>query len=56
MNENIRILKGIAYDRIIKTRLGGLSKVEKIRLSDELRLIDRMHAENYFTETIANAD
>lgn len=56
MNENIRILKGIAYDRIIKTRLGGLSKVEKIRLSDELRLIERMQAENYFTEIIANAD
>ena len=56
MNENIRILKGIAYDRIKKTRLGGLSKVEKIRLSDELRLIERMQVENYFTEIIANAD
>lgn len=56
MNENIRILKGIAYDRIIKTRLGGLSKEEKIRLSDELRLIERMQAENYFTDIIAKAD
>lgn len=56
MNENIRILKGIAYDRIIKTRLGGLSKEEKIRLSDELRIIERTNTEHYFIDIIAKAD
>lgn len=56
MNENIRILKGIAYDRIIKTRLGGLFKEEKIRLSDELRIIEMTHTWNYFIDIIAKAD
>lgn len=56
MNEDIKMLKDIAYDRITKTRLGGFSKEERIRLSNELRLIERMQAENYFTDIITKAD
>lgn len=56
MNEDIKMLKGIAYDRISKTRLCGFAKEEKIRLADELRLIEMTHTENYFIGIIAKAD
>ena len=56
MNDEILFLKGIAYDRIAKTRLGGLSKDEKIRLSAELHIIGDTQTENYFIDIIAKAD
>lgn len=56
MNEDIRQLKDIAFGRTAKTRLGGLTKVEIIRLSDELRIIERAHTEKYFVEIITKAD
>ncbi len=55
MNEDIKILKDIAYDRISKTRLGGLSKEERIRLANELRVIEMTHTEDYFLDIIAKA-
>lgn len=56
MNEDIKILKDIAYDRITKSRLCGFAKEEKIRLSDELRVIEMTHTEDYFLDIIAKAD
>lgn len=56
MNEDIKILKDIAYERVVRTRLGGLSKEERIRLSNELRLIERTHTERYFLNIIGQAD
>ena len=56
VNKDIKMLKGIAYDRISKTRLGGLSKEERIRLADELRVIEMTHTEDYFLDIISKAD
>lgn len=46
----------IACGRIAKTRFGGLDKAEKIRLSDELQIIEDTSTEKYFIDIIAMAD
>ena len=56
MNDKIFFLKDIACGRMAKKRLYGLSKAEKIRLSDELHIMENTHTENYFIDIIAKAD